>query len=556
MEVLKYVWRHKSLLILVIIYTFLSLSFIIGNGNNSCANGICGLHIGGWHLHDAMWHLSLVKMSFNSYPFIHPEMSGAYLNGYNYFLDLIIFGLTKLGIPSIFAFFKLLPVIFIPIYVYLLVILGLRLNKSPKYIWSLFFFMFLGSSFTYLIPLYKDQTLYYAALKGFPVVTSIQPGLIFLNLQFAYSLLTILGILLLVTGTRQWKQNFLIGVLVFVSASLKFYGGAVAISLVGLYDLLSLFEHKKLSIFLKNIFSPLIFLAISFSLFYKTSGLAIKSPFVFIPFALTHQMIEDTLLFYNQNLVNARYFLYENGISPRLIAIEVYSLILFLMVNFGTRLIMLFSLPIKIIGKKLTRLQIVMLLTIIIVTLMPILFIQDRGWFNTMQFLYYGVFLSSFFAAETLFNLLNSKKFLNLILVGLIVILTIPNDIEQLRYIYEPQKVINQGELDALDFLSHLPKGAVFPTYSHKKDAYISALSGQQTYFVDVDQLMVTHVDYEAREQLIIKPQFIDIAKIDARYWYLIKSDEDYSLFIDKIKVTPHFKEIFSNDSVKIYEKD
>lgn len=149
MEVFRYAWKHKSLIVLILIYSFLSLSFIIGNGDYRCTQLGCGLFIGGWHLHDAMWHLALTKVSFNTFPFIHPEMAGSYLTGYNYFLDIIIYGLTKIGLPSLFVFFKLLPVIFIPFYSYLLILIGLKFNQSIKYIWSLLFFMFFGSSFTY-----------------------------------------------------------------------------------------------------------------------------------------------------------------------------------------------------------------------------------------------------------------------------------------------------------------------------------------------------------------------------------------------------------------------
>jgi hypothetical protein len=271
-------------------------------------------------------------------------------------------------------------------------------------------------------------------------------------------------------------------------------------------------------------------------------------------------MIEDKLLFHNQYLTHARYYLYSQGVSPRLIAIEAYSIILFLLVNFGTRLIFLFNLPIQLLKKSLNKLQVVMLLTILITTLIPIFFIQDGGWFNSMQFLYYGVFLSSIFAAHTFTGLIQSKKILNMILAVVIVILTIPNDIEQIRYVYEPQKVISQQELDALDFLSKQPKGVVFSSYSHKVTAYISALSGQQTYFADVDQLMVTHVDYAAREQQIVKPWLVEPLLIDAKYWYLTKSgvgaDEEYGVYANKIWALPNFKKIFSNDTIEIYRKD
>lgn len=556
MKVLRYIWAHKPLILLILVYALLSLSFIWGNGDYSCIDGVCGIRIGGWHLHDSMWHLALVKMGFTEYPFVHPEFAGATLSGYNYLLDLVIYGLTKIGLDSFFVFFKLLPLLFVPLYAYLLVSYGLSRNKSPLYIGSLLFFMFFGSSFTYLITLIYNHSFYYSSMKGFPVVTSIQPGLIFLNIQYAYSLVCLLGILLLLKRNHNLKRNLLIGLLVFLITGLKFYGGAIALLIIALYQLLQFFKSKKLSQLVTSLAPTLFFFILSVGLFYLSSSATPNSVFNFAPFALIHTMIEDKLLFYNENLTFARYYLYSKGVSPRLIAIELYSIFLFLLVNFGTRLFAFVTVLIKIVKKKLTSMDSIFLVVIIFSILVPIFFVQDGGWYNTMQFTYYGVFLASFFAADLLYLLLQKKKFWSITLATIIILLTLPNNLDQLRYIKkEPKEIITKSELDALDFLANQEKGTVFVNHGYKKTAYISVFSGQSTYFTDVDQLMLTHVDYKEREEQMLHPWSINPSTLPVRYWYLVKSDLEYDVHKKQMELRKkQYQLIYENDAVDIYE--
>ncbi len=538
---------------------FLALSFIVTNGNYRCDGGLCGLWIGQWHKHDYIWHLALIKMSFESFPILHPNYSGAVLEGYNYLLDYLVYLVSKLGISPITMFFKILPILFFPPYLYFLFKNSRLYNKSNVYLNSFLFFTLLGTSFSYLISLYVGRGLYYSTLAGFPVVTSIQPTTVFLNMQYAYSLLALIIIIYLMQlKTRSLRQILAIFVLSAVAASLKFYVAFVITMLVSIYGLGQIISSKSLKRLWDLLIPTALGVLVSLIWFYNPFKNGQNSGFAYDPFAITHLMTEDGNLFYSQYLTNARYFLTAIGVSPRLIAIEAINIVLFLLVNFGTRIIGLYSLWAKIRSRQWSLFDTSLLVTIIGLTLIPILFVQRGSFYNTMQFLYYSIFLSSYFAADALTRIAGAIKyrFLSYFIVLLIVGLTVPTHIDQLRYLSEPQRLISQAELDALSYLNNQPKGDVFVTFSHKKDAYVSAFSGKPTFFTDIDQLDVTGINAISREQLILKPSLIEPRKLSVDYWYLRKVDEDFSIINDKIKNDPVFNVLYENLEVIIYKSE
>lgn len=558
-SIVKKFKANKLTLIIVLTGIFLALSFIVTNGNYRCEGNVCGLWIGQWHKHDYIWHLALIKMSFNSFPLMHPNYSGAVLDGYNYFLDYLVYLVSKIGISPIDMFFKILPVIFFPPYLYFLFKNSRLYNKSNSYLNSFLFFTLLGTSFSYLISLYVGRGLYYSTLAGFPVVTSIQPTTIFLNMQYAYSLLAlIIVIYLMQLKSRSPLQILALFILSAVAVSLKFYAAFVITLLVGIYGTWQVVKTASLKRFWDLLLPTALGILLSVIWFYNPfKGLA-NSGFAYDPFAITHHMTEDINLFYNEYLTNARYFLIAHGVSPRLIAIEALNITLFLLVNYGTRIIALYSIFAKIKNKQWSLFDSALLITILALTIFPILFVQRGSFYNTMQFLYYAIFLSSYFAADALVRLLSAFKhrIFSYLLIALIVGVTIPTHFDQLRYLSEPQRVTTQAELEALKYLESLPSGDVFVTYSHKKDAYISAFSGKPTYFTDIDQLDVTRVNAAEREQVVIRPWLVDPQSLNINYWYLRKSDEDFYIINDKIKNDPAFKVLYENAEIILYERD
>ncbi len=515
----------KLFIVQSVIFSAIALSFILPNGNFSCVGVSCTLSIGNWHMHDALWHISLAKLGFNTWPLTNPYMAGQTLTGYNFLLDYLLHLLTKIGISPFVSFFKLLPILATAIYVFSVTsyIKSVTANKIKANI--LAFFLYFGSSATYLATLYAGKTFYYASLRGFPVVSVINPSTMFLNLQFAFSLSVFLWIMIVRKWGSSWGKNLLLLVLFFIMFGFKFYGGAVALAYYLGTKGIDFIRKRRLSD-LFSIFPVLLGSSLGLLLFYGLSKNP-EFPFVWSPLSLTHLMIDDNLLFGNHSLTLARYYLYENStsFSPRLWAIEGVSIILFLIINFGTRLLGIYYAIKQVLAKKLSPEQVVITLVILLTAVAPILFVQSGGWYNTMQFLYYGTWLAGLLSAELVFELVSNKSLTGWILVLIIILLTIPNCLEQLRFIKEPQSVVSSDEMSALALLQKQPDGIVHVSESVHKQGLVPALAEKSTYYLDTDQLMVTHVNYEDRLAYINKYSGGSISMVIADYYLIYKAD-------------------------------
>lgn len=525
-EVIAELKTNKLLLFQSVIFFLLSLSLIVTNGLHNCWWGGCGLTVGQWHMHDAFWHISLVKSAFSSFPFPHPFFAGGTVYGYNYFIDLILYALTKIGLNPLFAFFQFVPVLIALFYIFVSIKFLKIYCKTQAQLNSTIFFLFFGSSLSYLATLYAGNTFFYSSMRGFPVVTSIQPGMMFLNLQFALTLPLILLTLIHFKYAKKISSVIWLLILLFVISGLKFYGGIVLTIILCGMILVRLIRRDQVALRFAQIGAIIIGDLLAKQLFYSTSGSA-GFPFAWAPFALTHILIDDPLLFNNHSWTLARYYLYEFGgiRSPRLIALESYSIFLLAIMNFGTRLIGLFVVTIHKIRQTLSVDDLVVFATIIFTFLMPVFFVQEGGWFNTMQFLYYGVFFSSFYAGKVLSHLISHKNHLLKVAAAIIIILTIPNSLEQLRYLTAPQNLIPDSELGALAKLANSQKGVVYISNPELKNAIVPALSGQIAYYLDVDQLMVTHIDYEDRRQEMLKVSKSNILNLPVDYFYIYKNE-------------------------------
>lgn len=556
-EMMLYLKTHLLIFLIILTGSFVALSFIIPNGDINCLNGACGLHIGEWHFHDAMWHIALAEIAFKTFPFINPIYSGALLHGYNFLLDIIIFAISKTGISAFFIFFKLLPITTSLLFAYFSLYYALKESKKPLFVGSLLFFLYFGASMTYILTFYHHGDIDSSVLRGFPVVSSIQPGTVFLNIQFALTLPIFLYMLSFFKKKVSLKQAVIFGVLLFICTGLKFYGGVLMLLMLYLYEFLTLLQEKKpLPFFIKSSIYTL-FLITSVIFFYDPfyhSNISVPL-FSFSPFAMIHTLIETPKLFYNEKLVLARYYLYARKFSPRLLAIETYTYLLFLVINYGSRLLSLIYILKKAVTRKLTKEEIVLLFAVIIATLIPTLFVQKGVWFNTMQFLYYGVFFMNFFAAKFLFELLQSRRVTVLVLAVIMIALTIPNSIEQLRFAYLPQKIVPTDDIKALQFLKNSKPGAVFSIPVAEGTAYIAALSAHPMYLASTQILDNTGVDFKERLAKLKNASDVNIEKLQVKYFYLHKKDPDFYVYTIKIQSSLHFKKIYENADIVIYSR-
>lgn len=539
---LDFLKHNKYILIFSFFFIILSGSLIFNSGYKSCETSGCSYYFSEWQMHDALWHISLAKLAFDSYPFTNPFYSGANLSGYNYFLDLVLYGMQFFKIDAIIGYFFVLPTLAIIFYLYSSWIFLRDYCSSlfERYLAS--FFLYFATSLSYLATLFSSSTLNGATLRGFPVVTSLHPPSMLLNLPYAFSLPILLYILVWLKKNPSKSSPLLFLVLAFLVFGLKFYAGIVLIILVVMCSNIRVILGRTIGLIIGTLSAYLLFY------FHGELGF----PFVYDPLALVHLMIDDIHLFYNHSQTLARYYLYENlsTFPVRLIAIEVFSIILFLTLNIGTKMLSFFFLRSI---KKLSKIDKVILLLSLFLTLIPILFVQKGGWYNTMQFMYYSSFLLSL-ATVKILSVIYQNRPKKAVIVGLIITLPlIPTTLEQLNYYFLPKNQVGIDEVNALITLKSYPDGVVHVNRPWAKRALIPALAEKRMYYLDSDQLMLMSNKHTERLDLVRKYDGGSIAEIPADYFYIYHDEVASPDSLKSLRQNPGFVVIYESGNITIF---
>lgn len=389
----------------------------------------------------------------------------------------------------------------------------------------------------------------------------MQSGNMMTNLQLAFSFIVLFETLIIIQEKNySYIRTLLVGILIFIGFGLKFYGGVITLFISVLYVL------GRLKIKDRRVYSTTIHLIIlsvcavaSIILFYNPfSAVKTGSIFIFAPFAIVHSIIEEPYLFHLPDMVNARYFLYEqSGWGPRLLMIELISVVLFLLFNFGTRVFGFMHLAYKGIRKSVSRFDLIILAGCAFSVMLSILFIQKGVWWNSIQFFYYALFLSNIFIAEFCSELFKKHAKKGIVIIAFILLLTIPENIDFVySYTVVPPSKVSDTELEALDFLSKQEKGIVFNSFylqdpkgeSFEDTAYVSAFSGQQLYLQDSHVLTITGVDYEKRKSEVKNMNCQVLQEVEYIYYKKIYSPK----FLKKC-MGQDFRKQFENEEVEIY---
>lgn len=336
----------------------------------------------------------------------------------------------------------------------------------------------------------------------------------------------------------------------FLTIGFKLYGGVILFFLIGVDFLMRMFSTRKYSLWIMNGGMIIAIFCLAILLFYNPF-VAAKSgaAFIFSPFALTRPMIEAADHFYMPQLVQARYYLQAvNPHSPRLLAIELFSVGLFIFFNAGTRIVGLFYALFVFIRKKMGKDEVVLFSGIIFSTLLTLTLVQKGTWWNVIQFYGYTLFLMNYFVAMLLYKLFTKKKLLPILIGCLIILFTLPTNIEQIRFAFERNVTISGGELSALEKLKSLPSGIVL-TLPTQDTAYISAFSGKSEFVSDEGVLTIIGIDGKQRQESVRKqtPSGL-VPEVD--FIYLKKKEYTGSSKI------PGFKTVFENAEVIIKEQE
>ena len=541
----------------------LYMLIIFPSGSNLCFEKSCGIFFWGVHGHDGIWHLAISNFSFNSFPFNAPTYFGAQMSGYNYLFDLIIRGLSLIGIPAIITYFKIFPVVWFLIFTTLLIVLARKIKDTPVFVFLYLFFTFFVGSFSYFLTLFHNKSIWgSASLLATLTVHTMS------NLQFAFSLPILLGILIIIKNKKpNMKSVLMISALNFINLGIKFYGGAITSFVIIIY-LLSYVNKKTLLSSVKYLFVLGLTSILSIIIFYDPfSSVKSGSVFSFSPLSLIHTITEEPSLFYSRQLTNARYFLIQNGIGPKLILIEAFNIAAFLFFYLGVRFFGFIYIFWQILRKKLDRFNLNILLTSIFAFTLTAVLVQKGEWWNVIQFFFYSIFLSNIFLAQLSERLFMSRSILLKFCVFLIIFFGIPTTIDVIRQyaVFPGSSYISKQELDALSFLKYQPKGVVLtPIYDPslklnkglndlfraEDSAYVSAFTGKQSYFANPHPLRLMGIDVNPRSSLIKNGDCKIMSEID--YIYELHTDSKIKQFISCKNVI--VKNIFANDLVTIFK--
>jgi hypothetical protein len=490
----------KWLTSIIVAFAFVTQMLIMWpSGSRYCSENRCGDYYWGAHEHDGIWHMALGETAFEAGSVQMPTFAGEKLTGYNWLIDYPLFALSKIGVPVSFSYFKLLPTIWFILMIWVWRKFANQYKPGDEsYFRWLLFWLFFSNSLSYLFTLWHLGT-----VAGSSSSISMQPPILLINLQFAYTL-PILGFLLLILGrVKQLRyDNLVITGLLFAAMGLKFYGGAVLLALVVIHSLL----YKNW----KRIIYALAAIAIAVLLFYqpKVGQGAIIS---FNPMATVYPIIEEKLLFYSPKLALARYSdsLLKQGVAG------AAALVIFILFNFGARLIALVGF------KRWNTYEWSIMLTTIVALLANALLVQRGEWWNTVQFLYYGFFLIAVLAAKQLSELSRKSKWMGAVVGSLIIVSCIPNTVDTWRVFsqFPPGSYVSDQEKEILSTLKQLPAGNVLalplqrsetgeaqspaPLYLRYESAYVSAYTGKATFFNDTVQARLVGIDYIQREQSV-----------------------------------------------------
>ncbi len=534
--------------------------------------------------HDGVWHQALINQLVQGVPPLNPGFAGANLVNYHYFFDLLVAVTAKLfSIPVLDLLYRFYPILFsllLGIGAYYLTVL---LFKN-KFIGLLAVYLtYFGSSFGWVVDVIKRHE-----IGGESAFWANQPVSFNLNPPFAISLLMIIAGLILLQWFMSRKGSLMAVLMPLILLwgtliEFKVYAGVIVLGALGVLTLQGIFQRdfSYLKILIPSgLLSGIVFLPQNS----QSGQLLVFSPFWFI-----HTMIDfpDRVGWLRLSMGREAYW--ARGEWWKFFLAEGLGLAIFILGNLGTRLLGFFLVVRRNWGTTIkniiTEPSIHSLLVWmgLISFLLPLLFIQKGNNWNTIQFLYYFLFLFSIWGAVALGRIYYAlPKLVGGILIIFILIITPISSFATFKngFYPTPPSRVPLEELEALNFLKTQPNGVVltypynkdtdssnlklernltipYPLFAYESTAYVSAFSEKPTYLEDEVQQDILQMDYKKR--LVASNDFFgsgdpefskNFLKLNnVRYIYLPRIFNK-SINEDKLNL----KHIFENKYVDIYE--
>lgn len=460
---------------------------IIANLVNFRSGSLFPFGLGFWgpHGHDAIFHLSLIE-KFASQPLnlAHPQVSGQAITNYHLFFDYFSGLVVKFtSITPTDLYFRIFPVVAGFLIVFLLdkIMSNLSLSKFQKVL--AYILVFFGSSFGYLVRLVQNHDY----LTGESAFWANQSLSMFLNPPFLLSVVFLLAFLIIYQKNQKKTIDYLV---------LIIFGGLLAQIKVYAFILLCLalfFNQSYILSLAVGIFGLMLNLP-----FAKLSTL----PFYFNPLWFSRAMFESADRVYFESIATAWQVFEFSGQYTKIIIISLAALIVFLIGNLGVRVFGFYHL---LQSKSQNKLDSLIRYIVVISIMLPLLITQSINPWNSIQFMYYGLFFLGVYTAVTI-----SKNYLFCVIIIFVGTFGSFGTLRDYLTTTSSSRVSHQ-ELLGLNILRNQPKGLVLspaykqrsvlfapvPMYDYTSTAYISALTGQPEYLADTINLDITGINYQ-----------------------------------------------------------
>lgn len=570
-----------SILIVTLGFVLLMAIILPYGWMRECISDKCGIFFADrFRARDEMWHMSLARVAFDTFPFRLPIYADVSLQSYHFLFALLLNLISKIGIPVNIGYYLVFPVIWFTAYTYLTIKLAMKIVPDRRAIPIFLFFAYFSSNLSFVLSL-RNKGQFWNDIGYF----SNQPGEYMVNPALALSLVIFQIVILLLISPQKRIRNILILLAIFGIWGAKFYGGLIATTYVVAYLFAEYFQKKftfrKLVVANVMIFIVCVVAVVAFYNPVQSAGRG--SVFSFDPLKTIHPIIEDPELVPMRNVALARYYLYSipKMIQPKLWLIEIFSLFLYLVFSLGTRV---FGIGVFFVGKvKNMSLYIALFSSTVIGIFMSTFFVQNGSdWFNTIQFLAYSQFLMQIAVAMFTYRLFVSNKRVFQVTAFVIMIITILGALNPLakygRHFdlvakiiqfdrKHPVTYISNDELSALAVLGNQPDGVVFTMpfagdssqggivnlWSTNDTAYVSVFGGHQTYISNTDQLDLMFVDYKKRYENVKNIENWNPSESNISYFYLLKNHPRYLEYLKKVK--PITKTLWENSEVLLLER-
>ena len=461
----------------------------------SGAHTIFGLSFWGPQGHDAFVHLSLIESFKRSlWPLHLPTLSGVPVVNYHILFDYLTALLSRfLDIPALDLYFRYLS----PMLAVAIGLLSLRLLRTWRF-----------SPLSQIISL---LLIYAAGSLGFVAGESVfwanQAVSTLLNPPFALSLVLLLIWLNLFNQPLTGKRLFLLAVLAGLLIQAKAYASVLLLLALAT----SVVKHRRLW--------PLLLLSVIFTaIFFLPTYAQGQSLFIFSPLWFLRSLVSSPDRLNWPDAASALLNYPASGQLVKFVLLELFLLLIFVIGNFGVRLL---SLPYIIKNRQPPHLSLSLVYWLIAFgLLLPLLFIQTANPWNTIQFLYYSLFFTALLSGPTIADFITQLQTLPqfLLLVSALSLTAFFTTYVSLKDYLSPTPAayIGYTELLALDRLSRQPPGTVIspdyhlsesrsytdpkPLFAYTSTAYVSALTGHPSYLADEINLSISGYDFANRK--------------------------------------------------------